>query len=347
VWQRVPRWNTNIVRQGLSVYEQTEILYLVILSSRLATILFIASKGFSAPLSPPCPEMTALSLLIADPGLPPWDICLILFTMSTSDWRRTNDCSSVFPTACVLQRVLQEEADKGNTLGFRPAGHSRRAPWVPSWPGRCCRGRWRRRPPQTDRWRRRCGTPRGTPPRAGPAPWSPGRSPYLQFRIGALTFCRNQTSSVSCKPETWRLVIVWNTVQAGFPSSISPQRKHIFLGMYTDAKVLVQQKMCQSKCFDTHTKYTNIIIRKQSLITYILYLHVKDWIYERNQWTSKDYGLQNKGLLELRCNAKREECVDAVSVLVSPPPIEWMRKKHCRQSQCSAAFLSVSTICSL
>lgn len=32
---------------------------------------------------------------------------------------------------------------------------------------------------------------------------------------------------------------------------------------------------------------------------------------------------------------------------VLPPPIEWMRKKHCRQSQCSAAFLSLSTICSL
>lgn len=30
-----------------------------------------------------------------------------------------------------------------------------------------------------------------------------------------------------------------------------------------------------------------------------------------------------------------------------PPPIEWMRKKHWRQSQCSAALRTWSTICSL
>lgn len=47
----------------------------------------MASKGFSAPLSPPCPEMMVLSLLITDPGFPLWDMCLILFTMSTNDWR--------------------------------------------------------------------------------------------------------------------------------------------------------------------------------------------------------------------------------------------------------------------
>lgn len=74
-----------------TVYEQTVILYLVILSNRLATMLFIASKGFSAPLRPPCPEVTALFLLIFKPGFVPWDITLILFTMSTNDWKGRNE----------------------------------------------------------------------------------------------------------------------------------------------------------------------------------------------------------------------------------------------------------------
>lgn len=66
------------------------VVYLVILSSRLATMLFMASKGFSAPLTPPWPEMMALSFLITEPGFPLWDMCLILFTMSTSDWKRNH-----------------------------------------------------------------------------------------------------------------------------------------------------------------------------------------------------------------------------------------------------------------
>lgn len=47
-------------------------------------------KGFSAPLTPPWPEMMAVSFLITEPTIPLWDMCFILFTMSTNDWKKNN-----------------------------------------------------------------------------------------------------------------------------------------------------------------------------------------------------------------------------------------------------------------
>lgn len=98
----------------------------------------------------------------------------------------------------VLCRERKNETFTKLKPGFQQAGHSQRALWAPSWPGRCCRERWWHHPPQTDRWRWQYDKPQGTPPPAGSALWCPGQSPFLKFSINRFTFCWNLTSSLLC-----------------------------------------------------------------------------------------------------------------------------------------------------